>query len=833
MKRYFIGIALSMAMFSQTFALGQSDNYQYKKIYKIKVVGNKEYYEYPVETSEGFYSVSKKFHITEEEIKAANPNSAKGLAKGSTLLIPVQNKYDIHKVEKNETLYSLKQRYNVSYDDLYKLNPSLKENGLVCGTEIRIPKADATKGKQTLIAQADTNTPANKNEAEGERQGFTMHTVKAGETLFSISQQLNVSVDEIVRLNPSAKEGIQSGQTLIVPPSRTNNAQANAQTNAPKSGSIMKTHRVQKEETLYGICQKYGVSREDVLRINPGAESLKVGQVLTIPADSKPEEVAKVKIRQMHIAKKKETMASIGEQYGLTEEELRRANPAIDEVKKGMTIAIPEKEAEKKIVYGTHTVMKGETLFGISRMYGVEIESITQLNPTAKNELKEGQTLLIAQDETTAATKVELKGFELHTVNQDETIFGIGQKYGMEPEMIYRFNPETRDNLVVGKILLIPDSLHQMAVTKVKDVAPRNEINVALALPFQFTKVTETSVMEKNTKKFVEFYQGMLLAIDSLKKKGISSNLHIYDSGKSATDANKLFENEEIKKMDFIIGPAYPSQIKAFSEFASKNNIKLVIPFSSRSEETMTNPNIFQPNTPQSQHNYLTAKAIINTFKLENIVLVNFKEPAYNNLQQLSDTLKAMMKAAGRIYTEVTYSNIESVRSGLSAKNENAVITLTTNQVALNKILPVINMMGEKHKIKIVGFPEWQTYQSITKDMFQLETYMPSTFYTNFQDEHVRNYLRKYRALYRSEPDNSQSNQTQYGMLGYDLTMYFSEAMVNFGRDFEENIDKVPYKPLQCELKFRKINGEGGYYNHNIYFINHNAQTGVTAVTFE
>ncbi|MBP5456946.1 MAG: LysM peptidoglycan-binding domain-containing protein [Paludibacteraceae bacterium] len=825
MKKYFIGISLSLTMLFQAFAIGQTNNY------KIKVVGGKEYYEYPVETSEGFYSVSKKFHISEEEIKAANPSAANGLTKGSTLLIPVP-KYDIHKVQKDETLYSVKQKYNTSYDELYKLNPTLKDGGLVAGSEIRVPKNGSAN--KPLLAQAPAPTAETK-------PGFTSHEVKAGETLFSISQRYNVSVDEITRLNPSVKSGLQNGQTLIIPPSHANTASTNTEApkqEAPKSNGMMKTHKVQKDETLFGICQKYGVSREDLLRINPGLEgNIKEGQVLTIPADSKPEVVEKVKIRQMHVVKRKETVASISKMYDLTEAELLKANPIIDkEVKKGMTIVIPEKESvqEKKINYGTHTVQKGETLYRISKTYGIEIDDIILLNPTAYTELKEGQTLLIAQPDPTTATKVELNGFELHTVSQDETIYGIGQKYGLEPELLYHFNPDTKEKLSVGKILLIPDSLHRsLALKKEKDTTPKKELNIALALPFQFSKVTETSVLEKNAKKFVEFYQGMLIAIDSMKKKGISTNLFVYDSGKSDADAKKLFANDDLKKMDFIIGPAYTTQIKAFSEFSEKNNIKLIIPFSSKSEGTMTNPNIFQPNTPQDQHNYLTAKAIINTFKLDNIVLVSFKDPAYNNLNQLSDTLKAMLKAAGKIYTEVTYSNIESVKSGLISKSDNAVVTLTTNQVALNKILPVLNMLGEKHSIKIVGFPEWQSYQSITKDMFQQETFIPSTFHINFNDEHVRTYLKRYRSLYRSEPDNSQSNQTQYGMLGYDLTMYFSEAMSNFGRDFEENIGNIPYKPLQCDFKFKKINEMGGYYNHHIYFIDHNAQTGLTAVTFE
>ena len=116
--------------------------------YPTKIVGGKPYYEYSVAKSEGFYSISKKFGVTQAEIQEANPQTKNGLKEGEHLLIPKKNTQGVmHKVQKSETLFSLKQKYGLTYDDLYEANPSLKTRGLIEGTNIRIPQ------KKELVAR--------------------------------------------------------------------------------------------------------------------------------------------------------------------------------------------------------------------------------------------------------------------------------------------------------------------------------------------------------------------------------------------------------------------------------------------------------------------------------------------------------------------------------------------------------------------------------------------------------------------------------------------------------------------------------------------------------
>ena len=830
MKKYFISISLSLSLFFLTNAMAQ------EATYKTKIIDGKEYYEYHVQTSEGFYSVSKKFHVTETEIKEANPGSEKGLSKGSTILIPVK-RYTFHKVEKSETLFSLKEKYNTTYDELYKLNPTLKNEGLKYGMEIKVPKKAQTSGQATKVQTKSPEVASVKKET---KPGFTTHEVKKGETLSSISRTFGVSTEEILRLNPDAKDGVKVGNILIIPPAHANTAvttSSNA-SSTPKASTerpkiMYRTHKVQKKETLFSISQDYGVSREEIIKLNPGVDKeLEVGRMLSIPEKAQTAATtataSKSNMQRIHKVQKKETLFSISQDYGVTPEEIVKLNPGADKkLKKGMTLTIPQPTppAPKVMHYGTHTVKKGETIFSISQQYGIGKDDIIKYNPSVAQELQEGKVLLIAQEEGNQGATAQANGYKFHKVQKEETLFSISQKYNVTQNEIISLNPDVKNELLSDKVLLIPGiSSTDMAA------APKNEVNVALALPFNFSEVTENSTLDGKTEKFLELYQGVLIAIDSLKRRGLSINLHVYDSGNDETDAKLMLAHSELKDMDFIIGPAYASQIKILADYAAIHKVKLIIPFSSKSEETIINPYVFQVNTPQDQHNYLTAKAIIETFKGANIVLLSFKNDVYNTKTALKDTLGKMMTARNIKFRTITYSSIESLKKELSAKEENVIITLTNNQVALNQILPVINMMGDKYTVSTVGFPEWQSYQSISKDLFRVNTYIPSTFYIEFKNEDVKRYLKSFRETYNAEPENL---QPQYGMLGYDLMMYFSDAVSCFGHNFENKLTEVKYKPLQSGLTFKKISGNGGYYNGSVFLTNHNPQTGLSAVKFE
>lgn len=716
--------------------------------YPTKIVGGKPYYEYSVAKSEGFYSISKKFGVTQAEIQEANPQTKNGLKEGEHLLIPKKNTQGVmHKVQKSETLFSLKQKYGLTYDDLYEANPSLKTRGLIEGTSIRIPqkkelvarrnKAEkeasepvkntpapvVTKPVEKAPSTAPSTTPApSAANTETKRPNFAAHEVKKGETLYSISKQHNVSADEIVKLNPDAKEGVKIGQILIIPPTYANT---------------------------------------------------------TAPVDN----------------------------------------------------------TTKKSELKTHIVKKGETVYSISKQYGINQDALISRNPGIDKELQEGKMLIIPpvfqSNSFVEPEQNQAPSHKIHIVKQEETIFGICKQYQITQEDLIKANPDVANGLMAGKILRIPLNSTEIAeintadsistsLEKVFNSEPKTSIECALALPWNFAKVTETSKIDANTEKFIEFYNGMLLAADTLRKTGLNINLRVYDSGKTDAEAQTLVSYNELKNMDFIIGPAYQSQIKTMADFALANNVKLVIPFTSKSEEVKSNASVFQINAPQNESAADVALQIAQNFKDYNVVIVSFSDPKYNDKAVWADTLKFTLDAMGVKNKDVVFSNYTELKKTVDKKKKNLIFPVTTNQVALNQILPIINMLKAKEtEIAVFGFNEWQNYNSISKELFHYDTYFTSPFFIDFKSEETIKFLRKYRAYYNAEPTNS---HPMYAILGYDMMMYFCESMQKYGHDFEWALDKIAPSTLQSDFKFNRVGETGGFINSR-HFIIENSET--------
>lgn len=717
--------------------------------YPTKIVGGKPYYEYSVAKSEGFYSISKKFGVTQAEIQEANPQTKNGLKEGEHLLIPKKNTQGVmHKVQKSETLFSLKQKYGLTYDDLYEANPSLKTRGLIEGTNIRIPQ------KKELVARRNKaekeasepvkNTPApvvtkpvektpstpaatpsataTETSQRTSRPNFAAHEVKKGETLYSISKQHNVAADEIVKLNPDAKEGVKIGQILIIPPTYAN-------TSAPVENTT--------------------------------------------------------------------------------------------------------KKSELK----THIVKKGETVYSISKQYGISQDALVSRNPGIDTELQEGKMLIIPpvfqSNSFVEPEQNQAPSHKIHIVKQEETIFGICKQYQITQEDLIKANPDVANGLMAGKILRIPLNATEVAeintadsistsLEKVFNSEPKTSIECALALPWNFAKVTETSKIDANTERFIEFYNGMLLAVDTLRKTGLNINLRVYDSGKTDAEAQTLVSYNELKSMDFIIGPAYQSQIKTMADFALANNVKLVIPFTSKSEEVKNNASVFQINAPQNESAADVALQIAQNFKDYNVVIVSFSDPKYNDKAVWADTLKFTLDAMGVKNKDVVFSNYTELKKTVDKKKKNLIFPVTTNQVALNQILPIINMLKAKDtEIAVFGFNEWQNYNSISKELFHYDTYFTSPFFIDFKNEETIKFLKKYRLYYNAEPTNS---HPMYAILGYDMMMYFCESMQKYGHDFEWALDKIAPSTLQSDFKFNRVGETGGFINSR-HFIIENSET--------
>ena len=569
--------------------------------------------------------------------------------------------------------------------------------------------------------------------------GYFLHTVTKGQSLYSISSMYNVTIDDIVRLNPGSDKQIREGAALKIPQAATTNSDKPV------------FHTIQAGETLYRLSVKYNVTTQAICEANPGlsTENFRSGQVIIIPvqSDSKPQketpkteeqENTNVKMndwKDMHKVERKETIFSISREYGITEEELIAANP---ELKKGK-------------------LKKGTFLF----------------IPYGKNDKKQ-------ESESQPITK-ELTNEEVFSQNEELK----------------------------------------------KDI---KTIKAAVMLPF----MAGTSTNMDEQVRMVEYYEGFLMAVDSLKKQGVSIDLYTYDTkGREAT-LNSILSKKGMKNMDIIFGPAKAQDIDVLATFADNNNIRLVVPFAPKVDEVFKNPHIYQINTPQSYLYSEVYEHFTRKFSDSNVIFLN----ASNGDREKDEFIKGMkteLRNNGISYRDFTVTdNFYEITTVMDTLRNNIFIPTSGKSTALVKILPQLTQIRRErpnYMMNLFGYPEWQTYTNdYLASFYEIDTYFYSSFYTNNLFPAAVHFTNSYRRWYSKDMANI---YPKYGMLGYDTGYFFLKGLSKYGNKMEENLNSIQVTPIQTGFKFERVNNWGGFINRKVFFVHFSKDYELIKLDFE
>lgn len=265
-----------------------------------------------------------------------------------TLSLPAfAQDYKKHTVEKGETVLSISKKYKITPYDIYRLNPDAK-NGLKTDTVLLIPNNPV----KPLPAGAEVK-------AKPTKVTNTVHTVVAGETLFSVAKKYGVSVADLEKANAGQTAGgLKTGQELIIPVKGSGvaaQAKVAEKQIAKKQETAYMYHTVEAGETKFGIAKKFGMTVQLIEELNPEVkDTLPLGFRLKLAkneviAESKvaePAEVAKPVAAstgyKTYTVQPKETLYSLTKSTGLTEDELTALNPELKGgLKEGMELKLP------------------------------------------------------------------------------------------------------------------------------------------------------------------------------------------------------------------------------------------------------------------------------------------------------------------------------------------------------------------------------------------------------------------------------------------------------------------------------------------------------------
>ena len=779
LRGLFVLITLGLLFFSQSDIDAQATS---SKI----IINGKTYYLYKVQSGEGVYRISKNFGVSQKEILEVNPEVAKGLKAGQLIKIPVIS-------GRNSTEQELKG-----------------------------------SGK------------------------YIYHTVEKGQTVFYISQKYHVPKDVIYENNPGSRQRLIEGTIIKIPVDKIEKKG----TDAKKGNFVM--HKVRSKETLYGLSKRYNVTQKEIIDANPALKGgvLPVGTELRIPAASAPEKMHKQEDTRVDMSKDQkpqkleddeykyykiqpgETLYSISKKLNANVQDVKKANKGVneDQLPAGYMLRIP-KSSIKKVkkapaqqgpLFKYHKVRRKETLYSLARKYNVDVDILRKVNSDLDlSRLKKGTMLKIP----TSAWFEEIYQREQKVVVKEtpKVVRTVKDSLAYADCISYDYSA-SQPTLKIGLFLRfnVYDSKKVNIITEEDD---NGEV---------IEKEREEKIISNKSKVFVEFYEGMLMALDTLKKENTNIELFVYDTHSDSTDKIKeILNRPEVADLDMIIGPAFAINLQPVSDFAKQHDIKLVYPFSTINPELTANPEIFQVSPVDTLLFETMENEILRNVKGKRVIVIRTKDnSAYEN--KLSKEIKekifwnSLQSGVQPDYVEFRF--VQGELNGLEELfvkgADNVVIIPSKNEAYVSSIVTTIaGITKNRHfDVTLWGLPDWLRFQSLKpEDVHQLNGHIFSYYRMDYDDPETMAFIDKYRTWFHTEPmtispyfqkASVRSAFSRYSAWGYDVSYYFINALKTYGKNFEYCLDDYNPHLIQSNFKFKHISNWGGMYNTGLFILN-------------
>ena len=512
---------------------------------------------------------------------------------------------------------------------------------------------------------------------------------------------------------------------------------------------------------------------------------------------------------------------------------------------------------EGKVCY-SHIVQEKQTLYSISKAYGVSIEDIYKFNPSVKEAgLKKNSIIIIPSAEAltaapapkqavtkqVAAKKTEVKSAEaavpetvsavpqkekaqrIHIAKWHEDLDVISEMYGVSVEDIMAANHlkgrklNKRHKLIIpypGEEIPVPqvvaDTVKAIADIAVPEpvidsslavVIPKNEVNATLILPL-------TGNEGKPNRNNIDFYCGTLLAIYDLGNEGVDCKLNVYD----IMDNKSQMNIETISNSDMIIGPVSTADLTRI--FHAVPKAKAVIsPLDQRAEKlTNEHPNMIQIPTPASAQYKDLVKWMEEEFmEGDRVLMISEKAARQNNL---TGPIKEVLDSSSLAYQVFSYSILEGrdvttpLTELMTPEGTNRVVIASESEAFVNDVVRNLNLLiRENIDIVLYSPSKLRSFDTIeVENLHNLSTHVSLTYYIDYNAPEVMDFLLKYRAFFNTEP-------SQFAYQGYDIARFCMEMCAKYGDEWKEKMTMAEKKMLQSTFAIKKEPFKG-YINNGV-----------------
>ncbi len=468
------------------------------------------------------------------------------------------------------------------------------------------------------------------------------------------------------------------------------------------------------------------------------------------------------------------------------------------------------------ISYATHEVKVGETFYSLSKKYGVTIDDIKKINPSLQDKLIAGKVIYIP-----ALVTQEVKCRLMYKIKKNDTVYSLCKKYGINEAEFYAANPKLE--LKNGKLkrkqeVCIP---FQSEKVKVKPVEEKVEevfvepMKIAFILPFNLDRKDYTTI----NLKMLDFYEGFLLAVDELRLDGLFADIYAYDETQyDSLGLNKLLSKPELKNMDIIVGPYNSAHLPKIIEFAQTNSINIIVPFSSKENYAALGNKVFQLNAPQAAFYGKVYDTFIRNNADNNIVFLHTNERGDN--EAYYSGFKAALSAKGINYNVIDVQSLEEkLMPLLDNDKKNVIVSVSATEGAFKRMVHSFDRipgLGTKN-VSVFGLPNWLQFAELQKDNFIKYN---CSFFTRFLYDETSQGVKRFQQKFQQSFNRVQCKSfPMYGVMGFDLGMYFLTGYYRHSDKFFDNVNGLEVITLQTPLLFERESKSKGHYNNCVMIV--------------
>ena len=608
-------------------------------------------------------------------------------------------------------------------------------------------------------------------------QNYKEHKVKAGETIESIARQYLVTPFDIYALNPDAKSNFQPNTILIIPNSKIKNEPFEAES---RELIGYKKHKVKRKETLYGLAQKYNVAEEEIKKANRFlySENLKKGDKIRIP--------------KYKTFISKQTLSNTVKKY-----------------------KVQPKEGKWRIAY----------------KFGITVAELEALNPAITEIIQLGDELNVPNIKDKEEKKIDTT-YNYYEVLPKEGFYRLNVKLGLTQEQLEKLNPELEDaGLKVGMVLKVPSdvnvdlSLMTSEITSL-ELSLKNfkTKKLALMMPYQLHRIDVDSVEEtkdriKNSKRLsivLDYHVGVLMALDSAKQLGISTDLNVFDTRYQLATTGKLLEDNDFSDYDAVIGPMDEKSFDRVALALKKDRVPVIAAMNKPRE---VYSNVFQTIPEQK----LLRKTMIDFVKADSLKtkVVIISDQAH---RASSEALKGEFTNVKLIFSRKDKKNPEdafyippSDLENVFAAGKTIVFLETNNNSFASNVISMLNAsIVDKTEIVLATLDKNRAFEGKNIDNYHLSNlkfHFPSVN-KDFDESKSNAFVSAYRKEYSVSP-------SKYVARGFDITLDILMRLASEDNLYEASNGKIETEYIENKFRYNK-SLFGGYINEAVYIVKYN-----------